>query len=101
VIANPGRQGYTADMLAGGGKVPWPQALPMVVGNGIDLVMHGGALRGTLAIIRKDDSGMLRAKWTCAGSALNGREFLIDEGAFSEPGPIGAEAILLAPYKLA
>jgi hypothetical protein len=101
MIVTVPRQGYTEDMLQGG-SLPWPQKLPMTIGNGIDLQMHGGRLRGTLAITSKhDEMGWWRAKWMCPGSALNNREFLIKEGGHSELAARADQGMVISPYRLA
>ena len=101
MITNVSRQGYTPDMLAAG-TVPWPQTLPMAVGNGINLEMHGGRLRGSLKITAKEaEPDLYRALWTCPGSQYDGHEFLLSPGTSSEIAAIGRRGMVPSPYQLA
>ncbi|MET0568902.1 MAG: hypothetical protein ABWZ74_07475 [Hyphomicrobiaceae bacterium] len=92
--------GYTADLLTIG-KVPLPIDFAFNVGNGADLLMHGGKLRGLLSIIAKEaEPDLYRCRWNCRGSQYDGREFLLSPGAISEISVNPSAAALLAEYQL-
>jgi hypothetical protein len=80
------------------GKVPWPEALPLAVGNGIDLEMHSGKLRGRLTITAKDaERDRYRCVWTCPGSQYDGCESFLSRGMMSEIGGIWQPRVLPSP----
>jgi hypothetical protein len=88
-------RGYTADL-------PIPGVFLFAIGNGADVVMHGGKLRGGLMITAKEaEPDIYRCRWTCPGSQYDGRDFLLTPGAISEVGGLGQTPIFNAPYRLA
>jgi hypothetical protein len=92
---------YSADLLTTG-MLPFPEGFPFAVGNGADIEMHGGKLRGSLMITAKEaEPDMYRCRWTCPGSQYDGRDFLLTPGAISEVGGLGRTLVFNAPYRLA
>jgi hypothetical protein len=91
---------YTADLLTIG-KIPLPINFLFSVGNGADLIMHGGKLRGTLRIIAKEtEPNLYRCRWDCPGSQYDRREFFLSPGSHSELTATGAIQMVPSPYCL-